>query len=86
MSLERDQARLLVSLQDKGIEVPVVGVEEYGLDRQDAVDLKASKKPFGRSGSLRWRDYGGRSDDEQETVSDTPRPPHCAHSVQGPQP
>lgn len=69
MSLERDQARLLVSLQDNGIEVPVVGSDEYGLERNDTVVMKATKGSIGRAGSLRWRDHGGRSDDEQEIVS-----------------
>lgn len=79
MSLERDQARLVVSLQDRGIEVPVVEMDNGGSgDRSTAVDAKVSKQSVGRSGSLRWRDYGGRSDDEQEAVSTCE---HCDHGI-----
>lgn len=88
MSLERDQARLLVTLQDKGIGVPVEGPEYGGLQQDGGSNLDRVKKSVGRSGSLRWRDYGGRSDDEQETVCSLSGPvQHRAlMTVAGPQP
>lgn len=70
IGLERDQAALLVSLQNKGIDIPM-----YGLDSIADPSLSVtrgpslSRKGVGRSASFRWRDNGGRSDDEQETVS-----------------
>ena len=69
MSLERDQARLLVTLQDRGIDIPASEVEQSHAERNNGAEIKATKQAVGRSGSLRWREHGGRSDDEQETVS-----------------
>lgn len=59
----------MVTLQDRDIEIPASGLERASVERNNGVEVKATRQAVGRSGSLRWRDHGGRSDDEHETVS-----------------
>lgn len=57
-----------MSLQERGIEVPVPEMEHVNVERRTGPEAKTTKQAVGRSGSLRWRDHGGRSDDEHDIV------------------
>lgn len=85
MNLERDHARMLSTLAEHGLEVPVASSADGELDRLQArrngnapgamgagrsgSEAAIPGMRVGRSGSLRGRDQGTRSDEEQEGVS-----------------
>lgn len=68
MNLERDQARLLETLQQSGFDVPVASSADGELDRSHAFVSRAHKVDASRSRSPRWQDFGSRSEDEPEAV------------------
>jgi len=68
VNLERDQARLLETLQQSGFDIPVASSADGELDRSHGIVSRAHKVDASRSRSPRWQDFGSRSEDEQEAV------------------
>jgi hypothetical protein len=68
LCLERDQARLLVTLQESGLDIAIPTSAGGQTDPANGMVSRARKVDLGRSGSLNWRDYGSRSDDDREPV------------------
>jgi hypothetical protein len=68
VNLERDQARLLETLQQSGFDIPVASSADGELDASHGIGSRAHKVDASRSRSPRWQDFGSRSEDEQEAV------------------
>lgn len=68
VNLERDQARLLETLQQSGFDIPVASSADGELDGNHGIVSRAHKVDASRSRSPRWQDFGSRSEDEQEAV------------------
>lgn len=68
LNLERDQTRLLRTLQESGFDIPVAGSADGELDRSLGIVSQAHKVYASRSRSPRWQDFGSKSEDEQEAV------------------
>jgi hypothetical protein len=83
VNLERDQTRLLTTLQQSGFEVPMASSADGDIDRSHAISSRAQKLDASRSRSPRWQDFRSRSEDEQEAVR---RPSNTGSDVdeQGP--
>ena len=68
VNLERDQARLLETLQQSGFDIPMASSADGELDGSRGIESRTHKGEASRARSPRWQEFGSRSEDEQEAV------------------